>query len=93
MSMSFTIAAHRGGNTQMVAPARADDAATCTDLLPESTLRDVVDLAVRLVEFADALVIFAGAAWAFMQFVRHGADRLRSRGYPRPLPSVSSGSG
>ncbi|MFE5084941.1 DUF1622 domain-containing protein [Streptomyces mirabilis] len=52
------------------------------DLLPESALRDVVDLAVRLVEFAGALVIFAGAAWAFMQFLRYGTLQLRSRGTP-----------
>lgn len=51
-------------------------------LLPESTLRDVVDLAVRLVEFAGALVIFVGAAWAFVQFVGYGAGRLRSRKEP-----------
>ncbi|MFJ9585239.1 DUF1622 domain-containing protein [Streptomyces acidicola] len=52
------------------------------DLLPEPTLRDVVDLAVRLVEFAGVLVISVGAAWAFVQFVRYGAGRLRSRGEP-----------
>ncbi|MEV6550041.1 DUF1622 domain-containing protein [Streptomyces sp. NPDC051597] len=48
------------------------------DLLPESTLRDVVDLTVRLVEFAGALIIFAGAAWAFVQFIGYGAGRLRN---------------
>ncbi|MER7694425.1 DUF1622 domain-containing protein [Streptomyces sp. NPDC097610] len=48
------------------------------DLLPESTLRDVVDLAVRLVEFTGALIIFVGAAWAFVQFIGYGAVRLRN---------------
>ncbi|MFI1712586.1 DUF1622 domain-containing protein [Streptomyces litmocidini] len=48
------------------------------ELLPESTLRDVVDLAVRLVEFAGALIIFIGAAWAFVQFVGYGTARLRN---------------
>ncbi|MFG3296206.1 DUF1622 domain-containing protein [Streptomyces sp. NPDC048179] len=47
------------------------------DLLPESTLRGAVDLTVRLVEFAGALIIFVGAAWAFVQFVGYGAVRLR----------------
>ena len=52
------------------------------DLLPESTLRDVVDLGVRLIEFAGALVIFIGAAWAFVQFVGYGVARLRHRKEP-----------
>jgi uncharacterized membrane protein len=47
------------------------------ELLPESLLRDAVDLLVRLVEAAGALVIFVGAAWAFVQFVRAGLTRRR----------------
>ncbi|MEU9454496.1 DUF1622 domain-containing protein [Streptomyces sp. NPDC048277] len=50
-----------------------------TGLLREATLRDVVDLAVRLVEFAGALIIFVGAAWAFVQFIGYGAVGLRKR--------------
>jgi uncharacterized membrane protein len=46
-------------------------------LLPESLLREAVDLLVRLVEAAGALVIFVGAAWAFVQFVRAGLSRGR----------------
>ena len=42
------------------------------ELLPESLLRSGVDLLVRLVEAAGALMIFLGAAWAFAQFVRAG---------------------
>ncbi|MFJ8431167.1 DUF1622 domain-containing protein [Kitasatospora sp. NPDC094019] len=38
------------------------------DFLSESTLHDVVDLFVRLVEFAGALIIFIGAVWAFVRF-------------------------
>jgi hypothetical protein len=33
-------------------------------VLPESLLREAVDVLVRLVEAAGALVIFVGAAWA-----------------------------
>ncbi|GGP79171.1 DUF1622 domain-containing protein [Streptosporangium pseudovulgare] len=39
------------------------------ELLPEETLREVVSLFVRLVEAAGALVIFAGAAVAFVRFL------------------------
>ncbi len=39
------------------------------DLIPEDGLRDVVDLLVRLVESAGAVVIFLGAAIAFVRFV------------------------
>jgi len=39
------------------------------DLLPEETLRWLVDLLVRLVEAAGATVIFVGAAIAFVRFV------------------------
>ncbi|MFF4896084.1 DUF1622 domain-containing protein [Streptomyces sp. NPDC001068] len=48
------------------------------DLLPESTLRDLVDLGVRLVEFVGALIIFAGTVWAFVQFVGYGTGRVRN---------------
>jgi uncharacterized membrane protein len=41
-------------------------------VLPESLLRDVVDVLVRLVEAGGAVVIFLGAAWAFVRFVRAG---------------------
>jgi uncharacterized membrane protein len=40
------------------------------DLLPEDTLRTVVDMLVRLVEAAGAFVIFVGASIAIVQFVR-----------------------
>lgn len=39
------------------------------DLLPEETLREVVDLLVRLVEAAGAIIIFVGAAAAFVRFL------------------------
>ncbi|WP_440102979.1 DUF1622 domain-containing protein [Streptosporangium sp. H16] len=39
------------------------------DLLPEETLRQLVNLLVRLVEAAGAAVIFVGAAIAFVRFV------------------------
>ncbi|MEV8631214.1 DUF1622 domain-containing protein [Streptosporangium sp. NPDC051023] len=39
------------------------------DLLPEETLREVVDLFVRLVEAAGAVVIFVGAVVAFARFL------------------------
>lgn len=42
------------------------------DVLPESTLRDAVDVLVRLVEAAGAGVIFVGAAVAFVRFVVTG---------------------
>lgn len=42
------------------------------DVLPESTLRDAVDVLVRLVEAAGAAVIFLGAAVAFVRFVVTG---------------------
>ena len=40
------------------------------DVLPEDTLRTVVDTFVRLVEAAGAVVIVIGAAIAFVQFIR-----------------------
>lgn len=42
---------------------------TTAEVLPESALRDAVDLLVRLVEAAGALIIFVGAAWAFGRFL------------------------
>lgn len=47
------------------------------EALPESTLHEVIGLLVRLIEFAGAVIIFIGAVWAFVQFVRAG---LRGRG-------------
>lgn len=44
-------------------------------VLPEELLRDVVDVLVRLVEGAGALVIFAGAALAFVQFLAAALTR------------------
>jgi uncharacterized membrane protein len=49
------------------------------EVLPESVLREIVDVLVRLVEAAGALVIFLGAAWAFLQFVRAGVTRRHLR--------------
>jgi len=46
-------------------------------VLPEQSLRHVVDVLVRLVEAAGALVIFIGAAFAAVRFVVTGA-RTRS---------------
>ncbi|WP_189536417.1 DUF1622 domain-containing protein [Streptomyces roseolilacinus] len=45
------------------------------ELLPESTLREAISLLVRLVESAGALIIFIGAGWAFVQFVKAGLRR------------------
>ena len=42
------------------------------EFLPESTLRDIVDGIVRLVELGGAVVILAGAAWTFARFVAFG---------------------
>ncbi|GAA2402266.1 hypothetical protein GCM10010420_31710 [Streptomyces glaucosporus] len=39
------------------------------EVLPESALREAVDLLVRLVEAAGALIIFAGAVWVFGRFL------------------------
>ncbi|MFD2083167.1 Uncharacterized membrane protein [Actinopolymorpha cephalotaxi] len=47
------------------------------DLLSEEFLREVVSLLVRLVEAAGALIIFVGAAFAFVRFV---TTALRRRG-------------
>ncbi|MFF9490216.1 DUF1622 domain-containing protein [Streptomyces sp. NPDC014676] len=48
------------------------DVSLSVEVLPESTLRDMVDLLVRLVEAAGALIIFVGAAWAFGHFLLAG---------------------
>ncbi|MBN3932662.1 DUF1622 domain-containing protein [Streptomyces verrucosisporus] len=42
---------------------------TTAEVLPESALREAVDLLVRLVEAAGALIIFVGAVWAFGHFL------------------------
>lgn len=44
-------------------------------VLPEESLREAVDLAVRLVEAAGAVVIFIGAVIAVVQFLRMLARR------------------
>ncbi|MFD8526981.1 DUF1622 domain-containing protein [Streptosporangium canum] len=51
------------------------------DLLPEETLREVVDLLVRLVEAAGATVIFVGAAAAFVRFLLVAARRGGADGF------------
>jgi uncharacterized membrane protein len=48
------------------------------ELLPASTLRDVVDVLVQLIEAAGALIIFAGAVIAFVRFLRTGVGMQRS---------------
>ncbi|MEU2181394.1 DUF1622 domain-containing protein [Streptomyces thermolilacinus] len=54
------------------------------ELLPESTLRDAIGVVVRLVEAAGAVIIFLGAAWAFVQFVKAGLrGRDRVAGFNR----------
>ncbi len=54
------------------------------ELLPESWLRDAVELLVRLVEAAGALVIFTGAVWSFARFLTALVrERGRSRGFNR----------
>lgn len=60
-------------------------AAIVRDVLSEQLLRDVVDLLVRFVESAGALVIFAGAVLAFARFAgevvrrRHQGEFVRVR--------------
>ncbi|MGV9774307.1 DUF1622 domain-containing protein [Streptosporangium sp. NPDC003464] len=51
------------------------------DLLPVETLREVVDLLVRLVEAAGAIVIFAGAAVAFVRFLLVAVRRRDDDGF------------
>lgn len=54
------------------------------ELLPESALRDAIGVVVRLVEAAGALIIFLGAVWAFVQFVKAGLrGRDRVAGFNR----------
>ncbi|MET9931913.1 MULTISPECIES: DUF1622 domain-containing protein [unclassified Streptomyces] len=54
------------------------------EVLSESTLSDVIGFMVRLIESAGALIIFVGAVWAFVQFVRAGAKgRGRVTGFNR----------
>ncbi|MEY9214631.1 DUF1622 domain-containing protein [Thermobifida halotolerans] len=55
------------------------------NVLPEPLLHEVVDLLVRLVEAAGALVIFVGAVWAFVQFLVVG---LRRRAGSRNFTAV-----
>lgn len=47
------------------------------ETLPESTVHDLINLLVRLVETAGALIIFVGSVWAFARFVRAGVRRHR----------------
>ena len=54
-----------------------------TDLLGEELLRRWVDLLVRLVEAAGALIIFVGAALAAISFVRALVSRHPSREFTR----------
>ncbi|MFJ8927650.1 MULTISPECIES: DUF1622 domain-containing protein [unclassified Streptomyces] len=60
------------------------------EVLPESTLHDLIGLLVRLVETAGALIIFIGAAWAFAQFVRAG---FRRRGKEAEFSRIRLGLG
>ena len=48
-------------------------------LLPEQTLRHAVDLLVRLVEAAGALIIFTGAVVAIVRFVALSVRRRHER--------------
>ena len=43
---------------------------SAVEILPEETLRSSVDLLVRLVEAAGAVIIFVGAVWAVLLFLR-----------------------
>ncbi len=49
--------------------------------LSEDVLREYVDLLVRLVEAASALIIFVGAVLAFFGFVRAALSRRRDRDF------------
>ncbi|MFF0306228.1 DUF1622 domain-containing protein [Streptosporangium sp. NPDC004379] len=51
------------------------------EILPEETLREVVNLFVRLVEAAGALVIFSGAAVAFVRFLLAAVGRREGQGF------------
>ncbi|SCK37643.1 DUF1622 domain-containing protein [Streptomyces sp. WMMB 322] len=39
------------------------------ELLPESNLREAIDVLVSVVEAAGALIIFVGACWSFVRFI------------------------
>ncbi len=60
------------------------------DLISEELLQHTVELMVRVVEAAGALVIFVGAVLAFVRFVAAG---LRSRGEPHRFVAVRLGLG
>ncbi|MGW4423538.1 DUF1622 domain-containing protein [Streptosporangium sp. NPDC004631] len=51
------------------------------DLLSQEALREVVDLFVRLVEAAGAIVIFVGAAAAFARFLTVAVRRQGDTGF------------
>ncbi|MFC8270327.1 DUF1622 domain-containing protein [Streptomyces cinereoruber] len=54
------------------------------EVVSESALREVTGFMVRLIEFAGALIIFIGAVWAFVQFLRAGVGgRGRVAGFNR----------
>ncbi|MGN6687404.1 MAG: DUF1622 domain-containing protein [Actinomycetales bacterium] len=55
--------------------------AAALDLLSEESLRSAVDLLVRLVEGAGALVIFVGALYAFFRFIIAGIRRKREEAF------------
>jgi uncharacterized membrane protein len=57
-------------------------------VLPESLLREAVDVLVRLVEAAGALVIFTGASWAFVQFLRVGLARRQGGRAREPFVAI-----
>jgi len=50
-------------------------------MVTEETLRDGVDLLVRLVEAAGALVIFVGAAAGFLRFLRSAVTERRAEAF------------
>jgi uncharacterized membrane protein len=60
------------------------------DLISEDLLKGSVELLVRLVEAAGALIIFAGAALAFVRFLDAG---LRHRHEPHRFVAVRLGLG
>ena len=68
----------------------ADAAGVPNSILSEEVLRSCVDLLVRLVEAAGALVIFVGALIAALKFVRAA---LRGRGHGEEFVRVRLGLG
>ncbi|MGW7312522.1 DUF1622 domain-containing protein [Streptomyces sp. NPDC054854] len=46
-----------------------------TELVSESGLRELIGWTVHLIEAAGALIIFAGAVWAFVRFTTSGLRR------------------